>query len=200
MSSPNLRTFLTFANSDCEKHVHWCLNVGQVVSLIGKVALNPWHLEFWPWLCARNTVSSQEEWLQATKYLNRPCTNRVSVRINQPNMQTHEGMHWSLSGHLVVFRIACCSIRGFQKILTELSAFLGSAKDGVGFPFGFHFNDISVSHKYENRKLFWEGTYLTGRICLLLSQSSATIQLNVVWNNMALLPLSPAELLRRGGD
>lgn len=100
----------------------------------------------------------------------------------------------------MVFIIARCSTISSQKFPSEIKIFLRSVYDDVGFPFWFPFNDIFVSPKYCNRKLFWEGKYLTGRICLSLSQSSATIQLNVVWNNMALVPLSPAELLRRVGD
>lgn len=64
----------------------------------------------------------------------------------------------------------------------------------------FHFNDIFVSERHYNGNHFWEEAYLVRRICLSLPQSSATIQLNVVWNNMALMPLSPAELLRLVGD
>lgn len=86
----------------------------------------------------------------------------------------------SLNLGVWAFIIAHCSIRSTPQILPEIQLSLGSTKDGVRLPFGFPFNDIFVSPKCYHRKLFWEGKYLAGRICLLLSQSSATIQLNVV--------------------
>lgn len=95
-----------------------------------------------------------------------------------PTKYTNEWLHLNLDGG--VFIVAHCSIRSSPRILSEIQVSLGSTKDGVRLPSGLPFNDIFVSPKHYNRKLFWEGKYLTGRICLLLSQSSATIRLNVV--------------------